>query len=71
MWALLAIARWRYADTSRLKELEKRPGGAIVMDLLLWRLTAHLGPYQARGQYPRCMSERCPTSAGPRCTRSP
>ena len=48
LWALLGIARWRYGETSRLKELEKRPGGAILMDLLLWRLTAHLGPYQAR-----------------------
>eukprot|EP00439_Symbiodinium_sp_Y106_P056070 s3700_g7.t2 len=45
-WALLWVARWRYRDADRLRELESKPGGAILLDLLAWRVTAHLGPYQ-------------------------
>ncbi|CAE7515912.1 unnamed protein product [Symbiodinium pilosum] len=46
VWALLWAARWRYSDAERLRELESKPGGAILLDLLAWRVTAHLGPYQ-------------------------
>jgi len=46
LWALLLAARWRYSDAERLKALEQKPGGAILLDLLGWRLIAHLGPYQ-------------------------
>ncbi|CAJ1393818.1 unnamed protein product [Effrenium voratum] len=46
LWALLLAARWRYSDEDRLRELEKQPGGAILLDVLAWRVAAHLGPYQ-------------------------
>ncbi|CAE7512511.1 unnamed protein product [Symbiodinium natans] len=46
VWTLLWAARWRYRDADRLRDLELKPGGAILLDLLAWRVTAHLGPYQ-------------------------
>ncbi|CAK8988423.1 unnamed protein product [Durusdinium trenchii] len=45
-WAWLLFTRWRYGDADRLRALEDKPGGVILLDLLAWRITAHLGPYQ-------------------------
>jgi len=46
VWFSLLAARWRYSDVDRLRELEARPGGGMLLDFLGWRVTAHLGPYQ-------------------------
>lgn len=44
---LLLLAAWRhYSDAERLRALESKPGGAVLLDLLGWRVVAHLGPYQ-------------------------
>lgn len=45
-WLLLGLAHWRYSDAERLSELEKAPGGAILLDILGSRIAAHVGPYQ-------------------------
>eukprot|EP00927_Polykrikos_kofoidii_P055069 TRINITY_DN49387_c0_g1_i1.p1 TRINITY_DN49387_c0_g1~~TRINITY_DN49387_c0_g1_i1.p1 ORF type:complete len:460 (-),score=60.68 TRINITY_DN49387_c0_g1_i1:13-1392(-) len=45
-WLLLLAARWRYSDEERLRNLEGRPAGPMLLDFLGWRVTAHLGPYQ-------------------------
>mmetsp|Transcript_40496 Transcript_40496/g.81659 ORF Transcript_40496/g.81659 Transcript_40496/m.81659 type:complete len:453 (-) Transcript_40496:102-1460(-) len=45
-WLLLLATWWRYGDAERLRALERRPGGAVLLDLLGWRAVAHLGPFQ-------------------------
>jgi len=45
-WLFLALASWRCSDVDRLRALENRQAGAVLLDLLSWRTTAHLGPYQ-------------------------
>lgn len=46
VWVLLWAARQRYSDEERLKALEGRAGGSMLLDVLSSRFAAHLGPYQ-------------------------
>eukprot|EP00929_Paragymnodinium_shiwhaense_P101417 TRINITY_DN64515_c0_g1_i1.p1 TRINITY_DN64515_c0_g1~~TRINITY_DN64515_c0_g1_i1.p1 ORF type:complete len:501 (-),score=120.67 TRINITY_DN64515_c0_g1_i1:65-1519(-) len=46
LWLLLCAARWHGSDAERLKALEKKGGGPILLDFLGCRLASHLGPYQ-------------------------
>jgi len=46
LWLFLLAARWRYSEPEKVRGLEKRAGGAILLDFLGGRIAAHLGPFQ-------------------------
>lgn len=46
LWLLLLLAERYGSSPERLQKLEKQSGGVVLVDMLGWRVLAHLGPYQ-------------------------
>uniref|UniRef100_A0A7S1FCY5 Uncharacterized protein n=1 Tax=Noctiluca scintillans TaxID=2966 RepID=A0A7S1FCY5_NOCSC len=45
-WMLLCASWWRYSDPERLRAVEAKSGGPVILNVLGWRVTSHLGPPQ-------------------------
>lgn len=57
-WMLLCASWWRYSDPERLRTVEAKSSGLIILDVLGGRVTSHLGPPQTPNLARASMHER-------------